>query len=85
MVSILASRPAALGLTPSFPKKFSGEKIVDVAEDNQQGCLQDCGQWLENVDWAHLVLYSGKAVLKNDSIMLKLERSGQVDVENFTA
>ena len=50
MVSILASHPAAPCLTPSFPKKISEEKIVLVSEVNQQGCLQDSGQWLENVD-----------------------------------
>ena len=43
--------PAALGLNPSSAKKISEEKIVDVDEVNQLRCLEESGQWLENVDW----------------------------------
>ena len=48
---------------PGFPK-FCNKKIVDVAEVNQWRCLEDSGQWLENVDRAHLALTSGKPVLQ---------------------
>ena len=47
-----------LGSIPSVPKKFSEEKIVDVAEVNQWRCLEESGLWLENVDQTHLVLAS---------------------------
>ena len=30
-------------LIPSFPKNISEENIVDVAEVNQQGCLEESG------------------------------------------
>ena len=48
----------------SAPKKISEEKIVDVAEVNQWHCLDESGQWLENLDQTHLVLASGKLVLQ---------------------
>ena len=38
--------------------------IVDVVEVNQRGCLEESEQWSENVDQTHLVLASGKLVLK---------------------
>ena len=42
---------------PAFPKKFRLKgKINYVAEINQQRRLVESGQWLENVDWTHLVL-----------------------------
>ena len=44
---------------PAFPKIFRG-KIIDVAE--AFCCLEESGQWLENVDKTHLVLASGKTV-----------------------
>ena len=40
------------------------EKIVDVAEVNQQRCLEESGQWLKNVDRTHLLLASGKLVVQ---------------------
>ena len=57
-----------LTLQPRFdsqlsPKHFSG-KIINVAEVNQQYLLEESGQWLENVDRAHLVLVSGQPVLQ---------------------
>ena len=61
MVSILASRPS---LIPSIQDFFSVRKIVDVAEVNQRCCLDESGQWLEDVDQTHLVLASGKLVLQ---------------------
>ena len=33
---------------------------MNVAEVNQQCCLEESGQWLENVDQTYLVLASGK-------------------------
>ena len=64
MFIILASKPAAPGLIPSVPKKFSEEKIVDVAEVNQRRCLEESEQWLSNDDRTHPVLASGKLVLQ---------------------
>ena len=55
--------PAALSSIPNIPKKFIG-KYVDVAEVNQRGCLEESGQWLENVDGTHLALACGKLVLQ---------------------
>ena len=40
-------------------QKNSEKKIVNVAKVNQQH-LEECGQWLENVDQTNLVLASGK-------------------------
>ena len=42
--------------------------MVDVAEVNQRQCLEESGQWLENVDRTHLVLASGKLVLQKRNI-----------------
>ena len=53
-----------MGLNPSDPDFFSEEKIVGVAEVNQQRCLEESGQRLENVDWTYLVLASGKLGLQ---------------------
>ena len=56
--------PAALGLIPSFPKKMSKKKIVNVNEVNQWPCLQESGQWHENVYLTRQVLASGNVVLQ---------------------
>ena len=64
MVSILASGPPAPGLIPSIPQIISKENIIVVADVNQQRWFEKSGQWLENVDWTHLVLASGKPVLQ---------------------
>ena len=56
--------PAASGSIPSVPEKISEEKIIDVAEVNQRPSKEESTQWLENVDRIHLVLASGKLVLK---------------------
>ena len=37
-------------ITFGLPNPAALEKIVDVAEVNQQRCLDESGQWLENVD-----------------------------------
>ena len=47
------------GSIPSIP-------IVDVTEVNQRCCLAESGHWLENLDWTHLVLASGKLVLQKE-------------------
>ena len=62
MASIRAS--AVTGSIPSIPKKFLEENKVDVAEVNQWFCLEERGQWIENVNRTHLVLSSGKLVQK---------------------
>ena len=38
--------------------------MVDVAEVNQQRCLEESGQRLENIDRTRLALASGKLVLQ---------------------
>ena len=64
MVGILAFGPSGPGFDSKGSQFFSEEKIVDVAEDNQQRCLEESEQWLENVNRTHLVLASGKQVLQ---------------------
>ena len=51
--------PTAPGLIPSIPEFFFRGKMVDAAEVNQRRCIEESGQWLENVDQTHLVLASG--------------------------
>ena len=58
---------AAPGSIPSIPATFSEEDIVDVADVNQWHCIEESGQWLENVDQTHLVLAKSKLVLENFS------------------
>ena len=48
-----------------YLKKFSEEKIVNVTEVNQRRCLEQGGQWLENVDQTHLVQASNNLELLN--------------------
>ena len=58
MVIVLASGP---GFDSQCSQIFFMCQIVDVAvEVNQRRCLEECGQWLENVNPTHLVLASGK-------------------------
>ena len=52
--------PAAPGSIPSAPKTFSDQKNVDVAEVNQQYCLEESEQCLENANRTYLVLANGK-------------------------
>ena len=52
MVSTLASCPSIHGI----------EKIIILAEVIQWCCLEESGQWLENVDRTHLVLASNNLV-----------------------
>ena len=49
-LAYLPTNPAALGTVPGIPEIFAGEKTVDTAKVNQQCCLEESGQWLENVD-----------------------------------
>ena len=68
---LLPSTPVP-GSMPSIPNKISEIKIFNVAEVNQQCCLEESGQWLENVNQTHLVLASGKLVLQNIKQKIKL-------------
>ena len=54
-------------MIPNIPQKISEEKIVDVAEVNRWHRQKERGQWLENVDWTHLVPASGKLVLLEEA------------------
>ena len=58
IVSILASVPSC----PRFDTTVFEHKIVNVVEVNQRLCLEESGQWLENIDQTHLVLAGGKLV-----------------------
>ena len=57
-VAYLLPHPPAPGSIPSIPE------IVNVAEVNQWCCLKESGEWLDNVNWTHLVLASGKLELQ---------------------
>ena len=63
-LAYLLLEPAAPGSIPSIPEIFSEEKIVNVAEVNLRGSLEENGLWIENVDRTNLVLASGKLVLQ---------------------
>ena len=58
--------PAAPGLIFSVPQNFTEENIVNVAEVNQQRCIEESGQWLENVGQTYLVLASGMLELQKE-------------------
>ena len=64
MISRHASDPAAPGLIPCILKKFSGEKLWNFNEVYQRRCLEESGQWLENVDQTQLDLTSGKPLIQ---------------------
>ena len=71
MVRILASEPSCPGFdSQHYAKILSDEIIIDIAEVNQRGWLEERGQWLESVDRTHLVLASGKPVLQKRIIIL---------------
>ena len=59
MVSIVDFGPSCRGFDFQRYQNFFRRKIVDVAEATQRPCLEESGQWLENVDQMHLVLASG--------------------------
>ena len=63
-LAFLLTNPTAPGLIPSIPKKNSEDKIVNVAGVNQWACWEKSGLWLENVDWTHVVLDSGRLELQ---------------------
>ena len=75
-LAYLLPNPAALGSNPSISKKNSEEKIVDVAEVNQQCCLGESGQWFENVVQTHLAVASGKLVLRKKICLNSEQKSG---------
>ena len=66
-LAFLLLDPGAPGSIPSISGIFSAEKNVDVAEVNQQCCLEESVQWLENLDQTHIVPASGKLVLQKSS------------------
>ena len=45
MLAYLVSGPAALGSIPSVPEFFSVEQNVNVAQVNQQPCLEESEEW----------------------------------------
>ena len=59
MVGTLASGPGCPGLNSQC-----SQKIVDGADVSRRRCLEESGQWLENVDRSLLVLASGKLATK---------------------
>ena len=64
IAQLLAYSPpylAAPDSIPSIPVIFSEEKIVNIVEVNQQCCLEESGQWLENVYRTRLVLAKWQA------------------------
>ena len=70
--SILASHPSTLGSIPGVPEKLSLE-LFDVAGIHWRCCFEWSGQRLENVNWTHRVLASGKLALqKNYSYLMLL-------------
>ena len=61
---IHVSSPSSPRLNSQHSLKFSEEKIVYVANVNQQRCFDESGMWLENVDQTLLAPASGKLVLQ---------------------
>ena len=49
---------------PLFPKKCSQKKLSLLVTLIQGRWLEESEQWLENVDWTHLVLASGNPVVQ---------------------
>ena len=76
LASLLADQTTP-GLIPSIPVKNLNEKIVEVAEVNQQRWLEESGQWLENVDRTRLVLASGEPVQQKSQPSSASVHSGQ--------
>ena len=63
MISILASRPSCLWFNSQHSQNFQ-RIYFDIAEVNHRCWLEERGQLLENVNWTHLVLASGKPLLQ---------------------
>ena len=38
--------------------------MVDLVEVNQRGCIEESGQWHDNINRTHLVMASGKPELQ---------------------
>ena len=49
-LAYLLHNPATPGSIPSAPKTFPEKNIVYVTNANQLSCLEQSGQWLENID-----------------------------------
>ena len=64
MACIPASRPSCPGSISSVPLFSLEEEFWVLLKLINVGCLEESGQWLENVDPTHLVLASGKLVLQ---------------------
>ena len=64
MVITLASGYSRPGFHSLHSQKNLEVKIVGIAEVNQRRCLEESGQWLENVDRNHLILASGNLELQ---------------------
>ena len=56
-LAYLITDPTTLGSIPIIPQKNSEETIVQV-EVNVWHCLEESGQWLENIDQTHQVVAS---------------------------
>ena len=65
-IAYLLLNSAVLGSIFSIPEFFQRNKLVHVAEVNQRHCLEESGQWLENVDRTHQVPYSGELVIQKE-------------------
>ena len=61
MLRLLSSD--ALGSILAFPPKFE-QNIVNSAKVNKWRCLEENGQWLENVDQTQLLMGSGIQALQ---------------------
>ena len=66
MVGILAFGPTCPRFDSKHPRISLEEKIIDVAEINPWHCLEESGQWLENLDQTHIMLHSGKPALQSN-------------------
>ena len=69
MVSVFASGPSCHGFDSQDSQNLIIGKIVDVAEKNQQRCLEESELWLENVNQAHLVLARGKLLIQKATMV----------------
>ena len=67
MLSILASRSSCPRFDYHHSQFFFRGKIVNVAEVNQERCLEESGQWFKNADQTLLVLAFAKLVLQKGS------------------
>ena len=74
MVSTIASEHSCHRFDSHHFKNYFRGKNIDFAEVNQLRWLEESGQWLENVDQTHLILASGKSVLKKLPMRKKVKK-----------